>query len=288
MAIDYEKLLNRHFPPIEQNYTEKDILLYALGLGLGVDPLDAEQLSFVYEEGELQILPTMPVVMAAPGFWAKESDTGLDWVRILHGSQSVTNHKTLPPRGCLIGYTRIQDIVDKGAAKGAIIHVERELCDKHSGIRYATMHASLFCRGDGGFPGGKNKSSAPPHPIPEEPPTAVCDIAIPQNAALLYRLNGDFNPLHADPQVARDAGYRQPILHGLCTYGIAGHALVKTCCAYRAERLLSMAVRFSAPVYPGETLRTEMWPAGNVIAFRARVLERDVVVLNNGKAELRD
>jgi len=124
------------------------------------------------------------------------------------------------------------------------------------------------------------------HPIPERDPDTVCDIPTSEQAALIYRLSGDYNPLHASPTVAQNAGFERPILHGLCTYGVAGHAILKTQCGYDPAKLKSMDLRFSAPVYPGETIRTEMWREDGVVAFRARAVERDVVVLNNGRAEV--
>ena len=114
----------------------------------------------------------------------------------------------------------------------------------------------------------------------------TCDLPTLPQAALIYRLSGDYNPLHADPAVAKGGGFKAPILHGLCTFGVAGHAILKSCCDYDPSRFKSMNLRFSSPVYPGETIRTEMWKDGNVISFRASVLERDVMVLNNGRAEV--
>ena len=122
--------------------------------------------------------------------------------------------------------------------------------------------------------------------MPEGPPEAVCDLTTLPQAALIYRLSGDRNPLHADPLVADRAGFEKPILHGLCTYGVAGHAVLKTMCDYDPAGITGLDVRFSAPVYPGETIRTEMWRDGKVVSFRSTVLERDLMVLNNGKATL--
>ena len=124
------------------------------------------------------------------------------------------------------------------------------------------------------------------HPLPEREPDKVCDLPTLPQAALIYRLCGDFNPLHIEPEVARAAGFKAPILHGLCTLGIAGHALLKTFCDYEPARFFSLELRFSAPVYPGETIRTEMWRDGNYVSFRAWAIERNVVVLNNGRMEV--
>ena len=284
MSIDYDRLLAREFPVVEHRYTRKETLLYALGVGLGADPMDTGQLRFVYEK-DLRALPTMAAVLASPGFWAREPDTGIDWVRVLHGEQEMDFHKPLPAEGTVRAQTRITGIVDKGASKGALIYTQREGVDADSGERLFSVVQTTFARGDGGFggPAGPVRES---HPVPDTAPQACCDLPTLPQAALIYRLSGDCNPLHADPDVAAQAGFRQPILHGLCTLGVAGHALLKTCCDYDPERLKSIRVRFTAPVYPGETLRTEIWRDGALISFRARALERDVVVLSNGRAEV--
>lgn len=284
MSIDYDRLLAREFPVVEHRYTRKETLLYALGVGLGADPMDTGQLRFVYEK-DLRALPTMAAVLASPGFWAREPDTGIDWVRVLHGEQEMDFHKPLPAEGTVRAQTRITGIVDKGASKGALIYTQREGVDADSGERLFSVVQTTFARGDGGF-GGPAAPVRQSHPVPDTAPQACCDLPTLPQAALIYRLSGDCNPLHADPDVAAQAGFRQPILHGLCTLGVAGHALLKTCCDYDPERLKSIRVRFTAPVYPGETLRTEIWRDGALISFRARALERDVVVLSNGRAEV--
>tara|TARA_B100000686_G_scaffold353751_1_gene460652 strand:+ start:915 stop:1772 length:858 start_codon:yes stop_codon:yes gene_type:complete len=284
MTIDYDRLLNWKFDDIEHAYTKNDTILYALGVGLGGDPLDERQLRFVYEEN-LQALPTMAIVLGSPGFWLKEQNTGVDWVRVLHGEQGLVLHRPLPPQGIAIGRMRVKEILDKGADKGALIYSEKELIDKASGETIATATSTTFARGDGGF-GGPTGPSAKPHAIPDRNPDLTCDLTTLPQAALIYRLSGDLNPLHADPEVARKAGFDAPILHGLCTLGAAGHAILKTCCDYNPTRFKGLQLRFSAPVYPGETIRTEIWHDDGVVSFRSKVVERDVVVLNNGKAEL--
>src|SRR5258708_38930024 len=284
MAIDYDSLMSWRFPPVRQTLTKTDCIRYALGVGLGGDPLDGAQLRFVYED-RLEALPTMAVVLAYPGFWVKDPGTGIDWVRVVHGEQAITLHRPLPVEAELVGYSRVTGIVDKGAGNGAIVYSAREISDAETGELYATLAMSTFCRGDGGF-GGPSGPSWAVHAIPDRAPDGVCDLKTLPQQALLYRLNGDFNPFHADPAVARAAGFDRPILHGLCTLGVAGHALLRTCCDYAPARLRGLALRFSAPVFPGETIRTEMWRDGAVLSFRARVVERDIVVLNNGRMEM--
>jgi acyl dehydratase len=284
MTINYDKLINWPIPPVEQNFTTRDTILYALGVGLGADPLDTDQLKFVYEQN-LLALPTMAITLGYPGPWFAHPDTGITRTHTVHGEQSFTIHKPLPVAGTIIGSNRVTGVIDKGPGRGAIMLTECKVTDKASGEAICTWASSLFARADGGF-GGPAGASTPPQPIPATAPDAVCDLATLPQAALIYRLSGDYNPLHADPAYAQKAGFKAPILHGRCTFGIAGHALVKTLCGYDPARLTSMAGRFSSPVYPGETIRTEMWRDGNVVSFRSTVPARGVTVLNHGRAEI--
>ena len=284
MAIDYDKIKNWPFPPVEQTYGEKDTILYALGLGFGSDPLDENQLRFVFEEAPgFAAAPTMAAVLAGPGFWVRDPDSGIDWKRILHGEQEIELHAPVPTAATVTGETRVIEIIDKGADKGALIYLERTLTDKATGARLATLRSTTFARGDGGF-AGPTGPTRPVHDLPKRQPDLHRDIEVARQAALIYRLSGDPNPLHASPEVAAAAGFKAPILHGLCTLGVAGRAILETCCEYDPARFKSLALRFSSPVYPGETIRTEMWRDGETVSFRARVPERDVIVLNNGKA----
>ena len=284
MAIDYDKIKNWKFDDVAHTYTERDSMLYALGLGFGANPVDEDELKFVYEKN-LHAVPTMGVVLAAAFGWARDPASGINYTKVVHGEQSLLLHKPLPPSGTLIGKTHISHLIDKGADKGAVIYQARELFDQKTGDKLATLQSATFARGDGGF----GKSDAPPPAAPATPdgkPDAVCDIPTLPQAALIYRLSGDYNPLHAEPAIGRAAGFKQPILHGLCTYGVAGRAILKTICGYDSSKLLGVAVRFSSPVYPGETIRTEMYRDGKRVLFRSRVVERDVVVLSNGVATL--
>jgi acyl dehydratase len=282
MTIVYEKIMAMQVPPVEQKYGPKDCMLYALGVGFGHDPMNEEELAFVYEKN-LKVLPTMATVLGYGGSWAR--DAGVDQVKVVNGEQGFTLHQPLKPQGTLVGQTRILEVIDKGADKGALILSERRITDKATGELVATVTQTAFCRGDGGF-GGPPRAAPPPHPIPTRAPDVTCDLPTRPEAALIYRLSGDYNPLHAEPAFAKAAGFERPILHGLGTFGVSGHALLKTLCGYEPRRLVSFGCRFSAPVFPGETIRTEMWRDGNVVSFRARVVERDVIAINNGRAEV--
>lgn len=285
MTINYDKLMAWPFEDVRHRYTARDTMLYALGLGLGTTPTDEDELRFVYEKN-LQALPTYPVVLGYPGMWIQHPDTGVDWMRLVHGEQGLRIHRLPDPEGEVIGRTRVTGVIDKGEGKGALVLTERTVSDAASGELLCTLTSTTFCRADGGF-GGPAGPVPPVHALPDRAPDHVCERTTEARAALIYRLSGDYNPLHAEPAIARTAGFERPILHGLCTFGIAGYAVLKTMCGNDPTRLTAIKVRFSSPVYPGETIRTEMWLDGSNVSFRARVVERDVVVLNNGLAEIR-
>jgi len=284
MPLDPDKLLALDIPDVEHSYGPKDCILYALGVGLGQDPLDEDQLAFVYEK-TLKVLPTFPVVQGYSPYTLRRPELGITWTHVVHGEHAVRVHEPIAPQGTVLGRSRILDVIDKGAGKGALIYSERRIIDKASGKLLATINQTTFCRADGGFGGDKRETPAP-HPIPERAPDIVCDLPTRPETALIYRLSGDVNPLHAEPAFARTGGYPRPILHGLATFGVAGHALLKSACGYDPARLTAMAGRFSAPVFPGETIRTEIWRDGTIASFRARVVERDVIAINNGRAEI--
>jgi acyl dehydratase len=285
MPINYDKLLALKIPVSEKSYGEKDIILYALGVGLGHDPTDRAQLDFVYEKN-LKVLPTFAAVMGYAGFWVRDLDTGIDWVRIVNGEQGFTLHAPLKPRGTMVGHTRILDVVDKGVGKGALIYTERKITDKETGALIATVTQTTFARADGGF-GGPPRPTPALHQTPERAPDMVCELGTRPEAALIYRLTADLNPLHADLDVAKAAGYPRPIYHGLGTFGVVGHAILKSVCDYDPARMTAMSGRFSAPVFPGETIRTEIWRDGDVVSFRALVPERSIVAMSNGRAEIK-
>lgn len=277
MRLD-ERLLA--LPPIETRYdfTRRDTILYALGVG-------ASAREFVYEEG-LRALPTMAVVMGYPGFVWRDPRYGVDWKRILHGETSLVVHRPLPVEGSLRGVTTLGPIFDKGKDKGAVCYQNREIHDA-GGTHLATLTSAIFLRGNGGF-GGMSTGQPTPYAIPDRSADVSQAIVTAENQALIYRLSGDLNPLHVDVAVARAAGFDRPILHGLCTYGIAGRAILSALCDNEPERLTRLDVRFSSPVFPGETIRTHIWHEGpGRAAFRAMAVERDIVVLNNGRTEFR-
>lgn len=277
----YPEILAIAPEPSEFVYDEYYTMLYALGIGCGNA---ADELDFVFER-RLQAMPTMGVMMAAA---AGDFITlgGLDYTKIVHGEQRLTLHRPLPPAGRMITSARCLGVTDKGREKGAVVNVEGTTSDAASGERLATSVMTLFCRGDGGF-GGPSEGELALRPTPGRTPDfAVALPTLPQQAAL-YRLLGDRNPLHIDPEVAQAAGFKGPILHGLCTYGIACRAIMRACCDNDPAKIAHLEARFSAPVYPGETILTRIWRDQDGAAFECLVPERGVTVIRNGYCGLR-
>jgi acyl dehydratase len=284
MPIDPAYLLGLQLPETRFTLTERDVMLYALGVGMGADPLDAGQLRFVYEKN-LASLPSIATVYPAMMSLKRAGNTGIDFTKLVHGSQGFRLHRPFPVKGELVGRATVTDLVDKGHDKGALVYMTGETFDAASDEKIATVTSMYFCRADGGF-GGKSEAPAP-DPLPQREPDRAWEQATPPNLALVYRLSGDYNPLHADPEFARRARFERPILHGRATFGIAAHALLRCCCDYEAQRLVALDARFTAPVFPGESLRTEIWQEGSVVRFRVIVPARGVVALDNGLAEIR-
>lgn len=283
--MDMQAVQNFKFKPIEHSYNFRDTILYALGLGYGSNPTDPDELQFVYEEN-LKAVPSLCVVLAHPGFWAKQPEFGIDWIKILHGEQDFEIHKPLPSEGTLRGEYKIEAIQDKGAEKAAVLYQIKRLYDSSNDL-VATIRSVLFLRGDGGC-GSYGTPPQMPGAITDRAADKTVEIATLPQQALIYRLSGDYNPIHADPVPAKKAGFDQPILHGLCTMGIATRALLQTYAPGAPERLKSMFVRFSKPVLPGETIITEFYEEEDAIRFRCRSKERDIIVLDRGRAVLAD
>ena len=283
----FEALI-RNFPfdEVEQSWTSRDTILYALGLGYGHDPLDEHQLPFIYEDAVgFRAVPTMAAILAGPGFWVRDPRSGIQWQKILHGEQSIQLYRPLPTAGRVRARTHVVDVLDKGADKGALIYLQRDLHDSASNEKLATLGMSIFARGNGGF-GGRSRGPDALHRLPDRAFDTVCDIPTSPQSALIYRLSGDLNPLHIDPEIARQAGFKSPILHGLCTLGVAGHAVLRTYCNLDTSRFVSLSLRFSRPTYPGETIRTYMWRDGDIVSFCCQAVEREVTVLDHGRVEI--
>lgn len=280
-----DEVLRYEFPVIEQEYSFKDSILYALGLGYGADPMDADALPFVTEDNQ-RVVPTQCNVIGYPGFWLRDvPQLGFDWVKVLHGEQFIRIEKALPASARIRARHRIIAIDDKGVEKGAPTYFEKVIENAETGETLATARWTIFARGDGGN-GGFGTVPPAPTPITASAIESSCEIRTSPRAALIYRLTGDLNPIHSSPAVARSAGFDRPILHGMCTMGIACRALLQTYCDNRPERLKSMFVRFSQPVFPGETIRVDFLREGAALRFRAFAVERDVMVLDRCSAEI--
>jgi acyl dehydratase len=243
--------------PRESSWTSKDCLLYALGVGAGVPDPTGFELEFTTENSqgvEQRVLPTFPVVV--PGGKGAMAKVGtFNPAMLVHGEQSVTLHAPLPVEGRVSGATTITGVYDKGS--GAVIATETIATDVSTGKALWTTTTSAFVRGEGGFGGDRGPSSKVV--FPERAADHELTYSTRPDQALLYRLNGDRNPLHSDPKFAARAGFDKPILHGLCTFGFTGRALLHTLCDSDPDRFLSMSARFSKPVFPGDDLTVSMW-----------------------------
>jgi acyl dehydratase len=291
VPIYYPDVLEEHSEPKDFTYTAQEVMLYALGIGMGENPMDAAELPFVYEKN-LKVVPSAATVLHTRigrppmvGRSPNHRSSNVNYTLVVHGEQIIELHRPLPTSGSFTTVTRTIGAFDKGAGKGALIVNETTWTDQ-TGELVATLTSTTFARGDGGF-GGPAEGGPQPHAVPDREPDATAEFCTRPGQALLYRLNGDRNPLHADPDVARQAGFARPILHGLCTYGITCRAVLKEMVGNSPEQILSHQVRFSAPVLPGDTLVVDLWRDGTVVSFQARAKERDVTVIKNGKTVLR-
>lgn len=297
MPLNYERLKHRAWPPVRQRHDPRDAILYALSLGLGAGTTPIEDLPFVWEGAPdgFRISPGFVTTLAQPAFWADDPVLGLDTTRLLHLEQRVHWHALLPPSGEVVGHTRITRVTDRGARIGAELSVERRIATP-DGRLLAVLEETLLARGDGGYSrqGAGQPSDPPATPLAaaplDSPPDARMDRTTGADAALLFRLLGDRNPLHVNPATAHAAGFPRPPLHGLASYGLAAHALQQFAAQRRLRsRLQAFALRFSAPVYPGDTMRLEIWrDPGNPdhLRLRGRVLARNATVLTHGLAVL--
>jgi len=281
--MNLEKVRNYQLAPIEQRLSWRDTITYALGLGYGSDPLDPNQLRFVYEK-QLKALPSVACVIGYPGFWLRDPELEVDWVRLLHGEHYYEVFRPLPVEGTIIAQHAVVGVDDKGPGRGAVVNFEKALFDE-AGNLLARVEQSNFCRGDGGC-GSFGRPAKRRPALPDGPPDLVHEIATSRQIALLYRLNGDYNPVHADPEVARAAGFPEPWIAGMCSMGLATRAVVETLCDHDPDRVRSMFVRFRNVCFPGETLRYEFYRTDEGARFRAVVAERGAVILDRGEVRV--
>lgn len=281
-VADVEQALAAEPVAVPASYSDRDTKLYAVAIGMGKDPMDQQALQYTCETVGERVVPSAATVLSRNA--ARQADplrSKMDYSMLLHGEQSLTLHQPLPVAAEILVSNRTTGVYDKGAGKGALVVNETDVT-LTDGTPLYTLGSTSFYRGDGGF-GGTAEGAPVPHRLPERAPDHVCELPQRPEQALIYALCGDRNPLHRDPAAAQKAGFDMPILHGLCSYGIACHAVLATVLDYDHARMKSFDLRFSAPVFPGETQLVEMWVDGDIVSFRTRIKERDVVSINNGK-----
>ena len=278
--IDPQAILAYDFGAPEQSYSARDAILYALGIGLGQDQLNREELAFL-DERELSLLPSFAVTLCSPGMWIREPRLGVDFGKLVHSAQLAEFPTLLPTDARVCGSARVLSLTDRGAGKGAVLVLERSISDADSGVLYCRLEQTLLLRGDGGFGGAPTPRSGTL--FPDRPADAIFHFATSPRAALIYRLSGDWNPLHLDPGVAAQAGFSRPILHGLASYGIAGVAASRALGRSPAH-VRRLACRFAGIVMPGDELQFSLWREGaNRAFFTAHIGER--IVLDSGEIE---
>jgi acyl dehydratase len=279
MPINHDAASAEPGPPTERSWTSKDALLYAVGVGAGSIDATGFELEFTTENSKdvrQRVLPTFAVIVGMG-----VGDVGpFDMAMLVHGEQAIELHREIPVEGRMLTTARVVAVYDKGSA--AVVVHEATSVDAESGEPMMTTRNSMFIRGEGGW-GGDRGPSGPRNVAPDRAPDESVTYATRADQALTYRLSGDRNPLHSDPEFAKLAGFERPILHGLCTYGFTGRALLHTLCNSDPSRFKSMEGRFSKPVYPGDVLTVNMWIDGGEAIFRTETQNGDVV-FDQGRA----
>lgn len=285
MPIDVAKALGAKLPPLESSWGADQVILYHLGIGAGVGKAtDAKELEYTFER-KLKVLPSFAVV---PVFGSLVQLVGLPGIQInpmlvLHGEQDVVLHRPIPVRAKVTTEGSLVGIHDKG--KGALLVIEVTTRDKESGDALFTNRFAAFARGEGGF--GGDPGPKPGNEAPSRAPDAVVETPTTPHQPLLYRLSGDKNPLHADPDMAKLGGFDRPILHGLCSFGIVCKAVVDAVLDGAVESVARYQARFAGVVLPGETIVTSMWREGDRIVIDAKTAERGTPVISNAAITLR-
>lgn len=278
----YEQMVCLQAKDVPTSYTLRDTLLYALSVGMGRDPVNRDELLYLYEGYALRTVPSQAVTVAVQDLiW----NTGIDVPKCLHGEQKLTLHRQLPLAANLLADHRVVEVYDRGPGKGSIIETESKVRLAADGQPLFDVSSRIVARGDDGMGSATARPSAP-HPIPARKPDLVRVAETRPDQALLYRLTGDMNLVHIDPDLAQSVGFRVPILQGSCTYGFVCRDVLAGVCKYDNSLMKTFGARFTSVVYPGEHIETQMWMDGDIVSFRSRALERDVVVLDHGKCTL--
>jgi acyl dehydratase len=281
--IDPAAIFAHDFGSPVQAYEQRDAILYALGLGLGANPLDPGELRFL-DERSLSVLPTFAVTLCTPGMWIRDPALGVDFNKLVHSAQWAEFPHPLPPAASVRGAAQVISLADRGAGRGAVLELERTIADAKDGRLYCRLRQTLLLRGDGGF--GGDPAPREERFQPQRPADASARLKISPRAALIYRLSGDWNPLHLDPALAQAAGFARPILHGLASYGMA--AIAASCALGRdPAHVEALGCRFSGAVLPGDELSFNVWSQSpDSACFEAFVADRKV--LDNGSLKWRN
>lgn len=272
--IDPAAIFAYDFGSPTQGYAARDAILYALGLGLGADPLGAQDLRFL-DERALAVLPSFAVTLCSPGMWIRDAALGVDFGKLVHSAHWAEFPEPLPPAAAVRGSARVVSLADRGEGRGAVLVLEREIADAADARVYCLMRQTLLLRGDGGF--GGDPAARDARFEPGRPADAVLDLPTSPRAALIYRLSGDWNPLHLDPAIAAAAGFPRPIMQGLASYGMAGIGVSRALNRDPAA-VSELACRFSGAILPGDPVSFHAWREGERAArFEAFVGERKVL-----------
>ena len=284
MPIDPAKAVGCVLPESKGEWSQDNVILYHLGVGAGVPATDPNELAYTYE-GNLKVLPSYGVIPVSGALGSMAGIPGVDinFAMVLHGEQDLEIRKTIPTQARVVHKSRVADIFDKGKAALIVLEVETS---EEGGEPLFVNRFSIFARGEGGF-GGESGPKAG-NQAPDRAPDYQAESTTMPQQALLYRLNGDKNPLHADPEFAKMGGFDTPILHGLCSYGVVCKAVVDTVFGGDTTKVGRYQARFAGVVFPGETIVTSMWKEGDKILVEAKTKERDTPVITNAAITIRD
>lgn len=279
--LKYETVKNWGFDTLVESYSREDVVEYARGIGVGMPgPCSGAEENFLLLDANLQALPMMAIVLNQGPMWTRDPRTGIDWEKTVHAEESVWLHAPLPAQGTMVADYQVDEIYDKGAGKGALMYESRKLSTE-DGSPVATVKIATFLRGNGGFGGAASSAPRPPK-VPERSADAVVELSTPLASNTTFQLGSEF--VEAVKSELLVAG--KPMLRGVCSFGLAGRAVLNLACDNQPARLRHVGLRYIAPVYAEETLRTELWflSAGKA-AFRVTSVERDTIVMDNGTAE---
>lgn len=282
MSTTLDVLMSQQATDAAYSYTERDTMLYGVAIGMGQDPFDEPELDYVYERrGTLRAVPSQAITVARHNLIF---EIGMNVEKFLHGEQKLILHRPFPTSGELLAHHRVLSVTDKGVEKGLLIETESKI-RLSDGTPLFDINNLYFARGDGGI-GSAGSRHQPVHSMPQRAPDLVRVTQTEPRQALLYRLTGDRNVIHGDPAIARQMGFKGPILHGSCTLALACREILVTVCEHDNTRMKTLGTRFTNPVYPGERLETDIWIDGDHVSFRTRAPERGVVVLDHGNCEI--